>query len=261
MEIEFESQGAALHGYLARPPASAVRAARPGIVLCHDFPFGPLGAATTGESYPELADRLATTAGWMVLTFNFRGTGESTGQFSARGWLADARAAVDRLLAEEPRGLYVAGFSAGGSVAICVAGDDPRVQGVAALGARADFQEWAADPRRFLERARSFGVITDPDYPRDFGAWARELRDVRAVTAAARIPPRPFLIVHGSEDESVPLSDARVLADASENQADLKIIIGAGHRLRHDPRAIALLLGWLHGHHPTTADPAAPPVP
>lgn len=259
MEVSFEADGATLQGYLARPPATAVRAPRPGIVLCHDFPFGPLGAATTGESYPELADRLAGTAGWTVLTFNFRGTGSSAGQFSVKGWLADVRGAVERLLAEETSGLYVAGFSTGGSMAICVAGDDPRVQGVAALGARADFHEWAADPRRFLERARTYGAINDPAFPPDFNAWSRELREVRPVAAAARIPPRPFLIVHGSEDESVPLSDARVLADAAENNADLKIISGAGHRLRHDPRAIALLLGWLHGHHPTTA--TAPPVP
>ncbi len=239
-----------LHGYLARPPVTAVRAPRPGIVLCHDFPFGPLGAATTGESYPELADRLATTAGWTVLTFNFRGTGPSKGQFSLGGWLADARAAVERLVQERPSALYLAGFSVGGSMAVCVAGDDPRVQGVAALGARADFHEWAADPRRFLDQARSFGVITDAQFPPDFGAWSRELRDVRPVAVAARIPPRPFLIVHGSDDESVPLSDGRVLSDAAENRADFKVISGAGHRLRHDPRAIALLLGWLHSQQP-----------
>jgi putative redox protein len=188
--------------------------------------------------------------GWTVLTFNFRGTGASAGQFSPHGWLADVRAAIDRLVEEQPGGIYVAGFSLGGSLAICAAGDDTRVQGVAALGARADFHEWAADPRRFLEQARTFGVITDPGFPRDFGAWSRQLREVRPVTAAALIPPRPFLIVHGSEDEAVSLSDARVLADAAENQADFKIIVGAGHRLRHDPRAIALLLGWLHGQQP-----------
>jgi putative redox protein len=193
---------------------------------------------------------VATTAGWTVLTFNFRGTGPSKGQFSLRGWLDDARAAVDRLAEEQPSALYVAGFSAGGSMAICVAGDDTRVQGVAALGARADFHEWATDPRRFLEQARSFGVITDDGFPSDFGAWSRELREVRPVAAAARIPPRPFLIVHGSDDESVPLSDGRVLADAAENRADFKVISGAGHRLRHDPRAIALLLGWLHSQDP-----------
>ena len=27
--------------------------------------------------------------------------------------------------------------------------------------------------------------------------------------------------------------------------AELRIIAGAGHQLRHDPRAVAVLLGWL----------------
>ena len=52
------------------------------------------------------------------------------------------------------------------------------------------------------------------------------------------------MIVHGSIDDVVPLSDARALADSAET-AELRIITGAGHRLRHDPRAVAVLLGWL----------------
>jgi putative redox protein len=35
-----------------------------------------------------------------------------------------------------------------------------------------------------------------------------------------------------------------VLADA-HGHAELRIIDGAGHQLRYDPRAVAVLLGWL----------------
>jgi putative redox protein len=35
-----------------------------------------------------------------------------------------------------------------------------------------------------------------------------------------------------------------VLSDA-HGEAELRLIPGAGHSLRHDPRAIAVLLGWL----------------
>ena len=38
--------------------------------------------------------------------------------------------------------------------------------------------------------------------------------------------------------------DSRQLAEA-HGSAELRLINGAGHRLRHDPRAIAVLLGWL----------------
>jgi citrate synthase len=35
-----------------------------------------------------------------------------------------------------------------------------------------------------------------------------------------------------------------VLSEA-HGSAEIQVIPGAGHRLRHDPRAIAVLLGWL----------------
>jgi uncharacterized protein len=64
------------------------------------------------------------------------------------------------------------------------------------------------------------------------------------VACASQYAPRPLLVVHGSEDEAVPPFDARVLADA-HGSAELRFINGAGHELRHDPRAVAVLLGWL----------------
>lgn len=219
---------------------------RHGLVLCHGFPPGPKGAATTGLTYPQLADRLASEAGWAVLTFNFRGTGESGGDFSIGGWLTDLRAAIDYLLATgEVDGVWLTGFSVGGSLAICAAGEDERVRGVATMAAPADFGDWANDPQGFLDHARSIGVIRRKAYPPDFEAWARELREIRPITMIGKIPPRPLLLIHGSEDETVPIMEARALADAAEGEVELRIVTGAGHRLRHDPRAVAVLLGWL----------------
>lgn len=60
----------------------------------------------------------------------------------------------------------------------------------------------------------------------------------------AQVSPRPVLVVHGTDDESVPQFDARVLADA-HGHAEMRMIDGASHALRHDPRAMAILLGWL----------------
>ena len=59
-------------------------------------------------------------------------------------------------------------------------------------------------------------------------------------------------MLHGSDDEVVPVFDARVLADA-HGDADLRIIDGGGHQLRHDPRAVAVLLGWLDRQRTLTA--------
>ena len=64
------------------------------------------------------------------------------------------------------------------------------------------------------------------------------------VATALQVAPRPLLVLHGSDDESVPLFDARVLSDG-HGAAELRIISGAAHDLRNDPRAVAILLGWL----------------
>jgi putative redox protein len=56
--------------------------------------------------------------------------------------------------------------------------------------------------------------------------------------------PRSMLVVHGTDDDTVPDFDARVISDA-HGSAEMRIIAGAGHHLRDDPRAVAVLLGWL----------------
>lgn len=245
MDTIIESEGLRLGAHIARPPA-ATDEARRALLVCHGFPTGPRWAESSGRTYPEFADRLAEEAGWVVMAFNFRGTGESEGDFSLGGWMADIRAAIDHLLAEDDvGGVWLVGFRTGGALAVCTAGEDERVRGVASFAAPADFSDWTADPRRFLETARELGVIRTPGFPPDFERWARELAEIRPVALIGKVPPRPLLIVHGSLDDVVSLDDARVLADAADNEAELRVITGARHWLRHDPRAVAVLLGWL----------------
>ena len=63
-----------------------------------------------------------------------------------------------------------------------------------------------------------------------------------------------MLVIHGSEDDAVPHFDARLLADA-HGLAEMRFIRGAGHLLRHDPRAVAVLLGWLARQEGARRDP------
>ena len=97
-------------------------------------------------------------------------------------------------------------------------------------------------------QARATGLIRSRSYPPDPGAWARELRQLRPARLVSKVPPRPLLIVAGANDDVVPMTDARELADAADASAELRVIAGAGHMLLHDPRAIALLLGWFYRH-------------
>jgi uncharacterized protein len=217
----------------------------PAVVLAHGYPSEVNARAVASSALPELADRIAAEMGWVAMALAFRGCGDSEGCFSLQGWLDDLLSAVEHLTTtQNVSGVWLAGFGTGGALSICAAARAPSVLGVAALGAPADFDDWASHPRQLLEHAREVGMVDDPTFPVSFDAWSRELKAIRAVEVAHDLRPRSLLVVHGSDDDLVPVFDARVLVDA-HGEAELRILGGAGHRLRHDPRAVAVLLGWL----------------
>jgi putative redox protein len=92
------------------------------------------------------------------------------------------------------------------------------------------------------------GVVGDPADLLDAQALREDVLKIDPVGSIARIPPRRLLIGHGSDDMEVPVSDARLLVTGAEGRCELRIIQGAGHQLRADPRMVATLLGWLDRH-------------
>ncbi len=241
MSLHIDSDGIELRSYIASPPEPSDR----GLVLCHGFPQARREASSAGLRYAELADRIAIQAEMTVLTFNFRGTGQSEGDFSVGGWSNDLRAAINYLRSEDVENVFVAGFGTGASIGLHTAGTDPEIRGVASFSARAHFDDWAANWERLLEHCRTFGMIRDLDFPDDPETWRGEMQLIRPIDVVKNIPPRSAMLVHGADDQRVPVSDARDLASAMNFDVDLRIIHGADHRLRHDPRIVALLLGWL----------------
>ena len=245
---EIVSEGLRLTAHLARP-AGVQRV--PGLVLLAGFPRGAGGAAMAGQTYPPLAERIANESSWAALTFAYRGTSTSEGDFSIDGWLADTRAAVDALAARpDISGIWLVGFRLGGTIAIVTAAGDERVRGLATFAAPASLREWVRDPAWFLEYARRGGVLRTEGYPADPVAWTRAISNLDPLDAAQRISPRGWLVVHGSDDDVVSVEDARRLAANGGAHAELRLIQNGGHRLRHDPRAIAMLLGWLDRQRP-----------
>ncbi len=238
------TDGVELDGHFGRA-LTADRRKTVAAVFLHGFPSGDVWSDKIGADLLELSDRVVNELRWNVLTIRFRGCGDSTGDFSLARWVDDAGTAI-RFLQEETQadGLWVCGFGTGGAVGLVAARHNPQVTGVAVVGSPADFDDWAAAPDRLLAHAREVGVIRDPNFPNDIDRWNAELKEVRAVEAAEYLAPRTLLVLHGLEDEAVPHFDARLVADA-HGSADLRMIQGGGHQLRHDPRATAILLGWL----------------
>jgi putative redox protein len=232
-----------LAAHLERP--SGIGRDLPGVVICHGFPAGEGGGANSPATFPELAARITREMGWVVIVPSPRGMPGSEGSFSLDGWLEDVIAAADHLFDEQEVGVVLtAGFGTGGALAVCAAAADERVVGAATLAGPADFSDWAANPRRLLLHARQAGVIDEGSHPTDFDQWVSGLDGISAEHSADALAPRPLLVVHGTDDDIVPPLDARAVA-AAHGAGDLRMINRAGHHLRHDPRAIAILLGWL----------------
>lgn len=242
VEIELESEGLRLRGHLARPPGTA---RVPALLVVPGFPRGTGGAAVASNTYLSLVDRIPREVQWAAMTWWFRGTGPSQGDFSIEGWRTDVRAAIAHLRARpDVSGVWLAGFRLGGTLAVMAAAEDDEVRGLMTSAAPASLRTWVRDPAWFLDYCHRVGVLRTEGFPPDPGAWVRAIADLDPLSAAARIGERPWLILHGSDDDVVPVADAHAFAEAAPS-AELRVIPHAVHRLRHDPRAVAALIGWL----------------
>jgi putative redox protein len=223
------------------PPGGSLRG---DIVLCHDLPRPKGSAADVGVTYPALADRLTRESGRRAVTATLRGGGDSTGDFSALGWLEDLAFLTESEIAESSPRLLV-GFGFGGVLALHLAARDERVAGIACLGTPASLAALSGDPVALVDDCTRAGVITSENFPASVEAWAKELSFLSPTEDAAQLMGRPLLVVDGSNDPDVPVADARALAEAATGPSELHVVHGAGHWLRADPRVVAILVGWL----------------
>ena len=196
---------------------------------------------------PELAEHLANESGWTVATGTLSGVGGSTGTFSATQWKQDIATVIERITKEKQR-ISLAGFGFGGALALNTAATDDRIQGVATFAAPAHMQQWSGSAEELHRGIKVAGVVSDSVPLMSAKELFEDVVAIDPLGAIATIPTRRLLIGHGSDDNEVPAQDARDLVDAAQQHAELRIIQGAGHQLRADPRMVATLLGWLDRH-------------
>ena len=145
--VAFYSEGSRLVGDLYRPDGLGAGEARAGIVLCHGY---------TGIKDLYLPDnaRVLTEAGYVVLSFDYKGWGESEGprsRLNPHGRVADTQAALTFLGArdevDEARlGLY--GTSYGGATAVWTGAVDRRVGCVVSVVGIGHGERWMRSVRR-----------------------------------------------------------------------------------------------------------------
>lgn len=220
----------------------------PSLCICHGVPARRT-PDSTDRGYPLLAEKFCRH-GFIVLIFNFRGSGESEGNFDMLGWTRDLKAAIDYLyqldVADKSR-LSVMGFSGGAATTVYCAARDKRISSVVSCACPARFFDIAEFSRieEFLEHCREVGIIRDNNFPPSVDEWARGFEEISPLKRIHQIAPRPILIVHGDSDETVDPSHAWELYNASGEPRDIAIIEGGEHKLRLSEAAVDAALSWL----------------
>jgi fermentation-respiration switch protein FrsA (DUF1100 family) len=237
-KISWKKDGLNIEGevYIPAGPASPF----PGLIICHGIPAKAKEPGDRG--YPLLAERFCLE-GFEVLIFNFRGAGLSEGNFDILGWTRDLEGALDYLIHRpevDPSRIFLLGFSGGAAVSICVTAQRKEIAALVSCASPAEFQDLITGQGLvdFLSHCRDVGIIKDAKFPVSLKDWKDGFRTVQPLDWVERIPPRPFLIIHGTKDDIVDVSHARHLYDKVRGKAELFLIEEAGHRLRVEERAM-----------------------
>ena len=217
---------------------------RTAIVVAHGFK----GFKDWGF-FPLLSERLARD-GHLVVSFNFslNGTGpdlvdftdlEAFGRNTLSRELEDLRWMVDRTMAGKwsggraPATVGLLGHSRGGGTGIITAAEHRGVAALVTWAAVSTFQRWGEEHiGDWTTRGVTYiaNARTGQQMPLYRTLWddLQANADRLDVTAAAAMVRVPWLIVHGEEDVTVPVAEARRLNEAGASSA-LRVISGSGH--------------------------------
>jgi uncharacterized protein len=250
---------------------------RPAIVVVH----GWKGFKNWGM-FPPLGERLAR-AGFATITPNLSGSGvddrgelvwpDRFGRDTFTAELQDVATVIDALARGElgvapPASIGLVGHSRGGGVAVLQAAADPRVRALVTWSAISSVERWS--PHAVAEwRDKGTMEVVNARTGQRLQLTTDILDDVERnaagsldiLGAAARVKV-PWLIVHGSEDETVSHKEAESLRAASLLAATrLLSVEGAGHTFGaghpwnpqvHDTpalhRVFDMTLAWFAAH-------------
>lgn len=235
--ISFENEGLALHGMLHLPDS---RPTYPCVIFLHGY----TGNRIEDHRLFVKAARDFCEHGMACLRFDFRGSGESQGDFAdvtLDGEITDAFAAISFLRDYDEidqTGIGLVGLSLGGSVAACVSAAN-TVSSVA-LWAPSVFVDLLVErggeivrdpyawlPENFKDAVKKQGKVDIGGFLRG-KAYFESLKKVDPLREIVKYEG-PVLIVHGSEDNVVSPMNSELIYDTVKGQRRLIMIDDADH--------------------------------
>jgi putative redox protein len=246
------SLGQQLVGHLHPTPAP-----RALIITCHGL-FSHQGGPLDKPFRLALAAAQHDIA---LARFDFTGAGLSEGDFSQSllsQRVRDIAAVRETLLPRFPGvPLFLVGSSFGGSAALLYAASHPdQLAGMVTWAAPADvcdtFSRHSAPLVARLEQGEEVEVTERGTRFRFTPRFLEDIRRHRPEQAMDASFSTPLLIIHGSNDEVVPVDHAHRLARAAGGHAELVILPHAGHRFAGMvPRLIQTTIEWIVRHVPS----------
>ncbi len=214
--------GLTLAGWFV-PPAPPL----PGAVIVYAHGFG----SNRGDLLPQAA--LLAKHGYGALLIDLRNSGDSEGRQTTLGYQEplDIAAAVDYLLTRpevHPDRIGLVGVSLGAASAIRAAAVVPQLRAVVAESAYSSLQDNVAEGVR-----RLVGLPPFPFAPLVVFFAERELGQamsaVRPVDDIGSIAPRALLLIHGSDDRLIDVSNSQRLYAAAGEPKQLWVVPGGHH--------------------------------
>ena len=207
-----------------------------------------LGHGVTGNKdrpfVVALGEGLAA-AGIPALRFSFSGNGTSEGNFTdstISKEVDDLGAVLDHL--NEYTVCYV-GHSMGGAVGVLRASEDKRIQLLVSLAGMVHTKAFAQ--REFGDVTPGEGFMWDePDCPLS-QAYMDDLTQINTVVNLSPQITTPWLLVHGDEDDIVPIEDSRDILAKANSQAQLITLEGANHVFsdEYTPVMVEKVIAWI----------------
>jgi len=207
-----------------------------------------IGHGVTGNkdrpALVALAEGLAN-AGISALRFSFSGNGESEGAFTnstITKEVADLGSIIDVL--NDYKVCYV-GHSMGGAVGVLRAATDERIEVLVSLAGMVHTKAFA--DREFGDVTPDEGFMWDePDCPLS-QAYVDDMATINSVAKQASKFGGPWLLVHGSEDDIVPIQDSIDVLQFANEPTELLDLPGADHVFSGDSTAIMVekVVAWI----------------
>ena len=198
-----------------------------------------IGHGVTANKDREFVEALAAglaAAGVSALRFSFSGNGDSEGHFEdscPSKEVQDLKAVIDAL---EGRKMIYVGHSMGGAVGVMSAAHEPRIEGLVSLAGMVHTGEFAR--REFGGETPDAGCMWEEESCPLSSAFVNDMAAIHSVVDLGAQISVPWLLVHGTEDDVVPIGDSRDIIAKATNLPEFFEIAGANHVFSDEALAV-----------------------